>query len=64
MTLPGTLLTAADNSDLALFICAVCEHCRHMKHCSILVYAGMYGGANEWRTIGDSPVCLRQEAPL
>jgi hypothetical protein len=61
MEQPGTQLQAGDSADLLQFLDEVCEKCRHEDNCTILVHAGAYGGAVEWREVEGQMVCTRQE---
>lgn len=62
MALPGTQFQAGDNSELLQFLDEVCAKCRHEDNCTILVHAGAYGGAVEWRDNEGQIICTRQEA--
>lgn len=59
--LPGQPLRVTDSADLSIFLQDVCEQCRYQETCSILAYAGMYGGCNEWRTVEGQPLCIHQK---
>lgn len=61
MSLPGEQFRATSGADLDAFLVATCETCRHLKHCTILAYAAIYGGATEWRIVEGRPVCLRHD---
>lgn len=61
MNLPGTPLRVTDSSDLTIFLQDVCEPCQHGGYCSVLAFAGMYGGASEWRTVDDKSVCIHHK---
>lgn len=61
MELPGTQFQAADSAELLQFLDEVCGKCRHEDNCTILVHAGAYGGAVEWRDNAGQMVCTRQE---
>lgn len=61
MNLPGEQFRASAGTDLDAFLSATCETCRYLKHCTILAYAAIYGGASEWRIVDGKPVCTRHE---
>lgn len=63
MELPGTQYQAADSADLLQFLDEVCGKCLHEDNCTILVHAGAYGGAVEWRDVEGHLACTRQELP-
>ena len=60
MKLPGEPLRVTDSADLSIFLQDVCEECQLHESCSMLAYAGMYGGCNEWRTVDGNPLCIHK----